>query len=99
MPEGFSAAACGLPGQRCALRDTTSLLPHPIHSSPETVAAFPKGVPALPPPQNETKIEDNDMEMHILRTWRQPPGMQPTLLVLRIVTNGEFVKITRSTQR
>lgn len=36
----------GLPGRRAA-----SLLPHPDHTSPQTVAACPKGVPALPPPQ------------------------------------------------
>lgn len=64
-----SAAAWGLPGQPMCVpcvshvpppwglsrRCATSPLPHPNHTSPEMVAAYPKGVPALPPPPKRGK--------------------------------------------
>lgn len=60
-------------------------LPVPVPVPPATPRPHqPTHCPALPPPQNGVKIEDNKMEMHILGTRRLPAGVQAALLLLAL---------------
>lgn len=90
-----SAAAWGLPGQPMCVPCATpggclGDMPRPPFHTPTTPAQrrslpVPRVFQPFLLPKNEVKIEDNEMEMHILRTRRQPPGMQSMLLLLGIV--------------
>lgn len=68
----------------CAgLAATSRACPCPCCHTPATPAR-PKGVPALPPPQNEVKTEDNKMETRVPGARRLPARTQSTLLLLAL---------------